>query len=611
YFGKQLQDAAEEEGLDIHRPWSSLPKRQKKMILDGSKNLLGVYPFFERLRKRKYKVWVRVFIRRYQTLQECSTCGGTRLRPEALWVQIAGKNIAEICSIPVVKLREFFSEVEFAPEQEDRARDVLKQIRERLDFLHHVGLDYLTLDRETRTLSGGEHQRINLANQLGAHLTGTLYILDEPTIGLHPRDNAKLIEILKGLVDRGNTLLLVEHDRDIITEADYVVDLGPGAGDRGGEVVFSGEYSNLSKCEHSVTAKFLNDIRRIMPRRPRERVNQEGRKLSLIGAQANNLKNVDLHIPLGNLVAVTGVSGSGKSTLIHDTLYPALARILGAAKDSIGAFKQIYGFENLSSVVLLDQSPIGKSPRSNPITYIKAFDPIRRQFAGTQMARSHGYGPGHFSFNSPGGRCEVCTGSGCQKIEMHFMADLFIRCPECEGKRFKPQALDIRYKGLNIHEVLTLTVDEGILFFDHVPAVVNKLLVLREVGLGYVRLGQPVNTLSGGEAQRLKIAGQLSTKPPRDVLYLMDEPTTGLHFQDVERLLEVLMRLVALGNTVVVIEHNLDVIQAADWIIDLGPEGGEGGGRIVVEGSPETVSKSKTSHTGAYLKAYLEKQQAV
>ncbi len=611
YVGKQLQSAAEEEGLDIHRPWKSLPNRQKKMILEGSKSLLGVYPFFERLRRKKYKVWVRVFIRRYQSLQNCATCGGSRLRPEALWVRVAGKNIAEICSMPVVRLRKFFTEVELSPGQEDRARDVLNQIRERLDFLHHVGLDYLTLDRETRTLSGGEHQRINLANQLGAHLTGTLYILDEPTIGLHPRDNAKLIEILKGLVDRGNTLLLVEHDRDVITEADYVVDLGPGAGERGGEVVFSGDYSELSKCEDSVTAKFLNDIRRIMPRRPRERVNQEDRKLSLFGARGNNLKNVDLHIPLGNLVAVTGVSGSGKSTLIHDTLYPALARILHDRQDSIGVFKQINGFENLSSVVLLDQSPIGKSPRSNPVTYIKAYDPIRRQFAGTQMAKSYGYGPGHFSFNSPGGRCEACTGSGHQKIEMHFMADLFIRCPECEGKRFKSQALDIRYKGLNIHEVLNLTVDEGILFFDHVPAVVNKLLILREVGLGYLRIGQPVNTLSGGEAQRLKIAGQLSTKPPRDVLYLMDEPTTGLHFQDVERLLEVLMRLVALGNTVVVIEHNLDVVQAADWIIDLGPEGGEGGGRIVAEGTPETVSKSKASHTGAYLRAYLEKQQAV
>lgn len=611
YFGKQLQEAAEKEGLDIHTSWRSLPKRQKRMVLEGSKNLLGVYPFFERLRKKKYKVWVRVFIRRYQSLQNCTSCGGTRLRPEALGVQVAGKNVAEICSLPVALLRKFFNDLVLETEQEKRAGDIFNQIRERLEFLHHVGLDYLTLDRETRTLSGGEHQRINLANQLGAQLTGTLYILDEPTIGLHPRDNAKLIEILKNLVDRGNTLLVVEHDREIITEADYVVDLGPGAGERGGEVVYSGEYSELSKCEASVTAKYLNDIRRVMPRRPRERLGQEEREISLLGARENNLKDVDLHVPLGKFVAITGVSGSGKSTLIHDTLYPALARIIHDSKEPIGKFSQIYGFEQISSVVLLDQSPIGKSPRSNPVTYIKAYDAIRRQFAGTQTARSYGYGPGHFSFNSPGGRCESCAGSGYQKIEMHFMADLFIRCPDCEGKRFKPQALEIRYKGLNIYEVLNLTTDEGILFFDHVPAIVNKLLTLREVGLGYLRLGQPVNALSGGEAQRLKIAGHLSTKPPHDVLYLMDEPTTGLHFQDVERLLEVLLRLVALGNTVVVVEHNLDVIQAADWIIDLGPDGGEDGGRIVSEGTPSMVAKSKSSHTGTYLEAYLEKQKAV
>ena len=611
YFGQQLQAAAEEEGLDIHRPWAVLPKKHKKMVLQGSKHLLGIYPFFERLRRKKYKIWVRVFIRRYQSLQNCAVCGGTRLRPEALWVRLAGRNIAEICALPVSKLRAFFRDAEMPPDQADRAADILRQVEERLEFLHHVGLDYLTLDRETRTLSGGEHQRISLAKQLGAHLTGTLYILDEPTIGLHPRDNSRLIEILKGLVERGNTLLLVEHDRDIISEADYVVDLGPGAGERGGEVVYSGSLENLAASEDSLTAKFMANPRQIMPRRPRERAGGDGQRLSLIGASENNLKNVDLHIPLGKFVAITGVSGSGKSTLVHDTLYPVLARILHDSKKPIGRFKQIHGFENITSTVLLDQSPIGKSPRSNPVTYIKAYDPIRRQFADTQRARSFGFGPGHFSFNSTGGRCEACSGSGHQKIEMHFMADIFVRCPECEGKRFKTQTLEVRFKGLNIHEVLNLTVDEGILFFDHVPSIVNKLFVLREVGLAYMRIGQPVNTLSGGEAQRLKIAGQLITKPPRNVLYIMDEPTTGLHFQDVERLLEVLFRLVALGNTVLVIEHHLDVIRAADWIIDLGPEGGEGGGRIVAEGTPEEVAKSKKSHTGAYLKAYLEQQQAV
>ncbi len=611
HFGKQLQEAAEGEGLDIHRPWESLPKKQKKMVMEGSKTLLGVYPFFERMRRKKYKVWVRVFIRRYQSLQQCPSCGGTRLRPDALWVRLGGKTVAELVAMPVGELRAYFHAPALSPEEAARAGDVLQQIRDRLEFLHRVGLDYLTLDRETRTLSGGEHQRINLANQLGAHLTGTLYILDEPTIGLHPRDNARLIEILKGLVDRGNTLLVVEHDRDVIEGADHVVDLGPGAGERGGELVFAGPREGLRGCADSATAKYLNGARRVVPRRPRQRVSQNGRVLSLLGAEENNLKRVDVHVPLGKLVAVTGVSGSGKSTLIHDTLFPALARILHDSKEPIGRFRQIHGFEHVAAVVLLDQSPIGKSPRSNPITYLKAYDAIRRLFAETQGARGMGYGPSHFSFNSPGGRCESCAGSGFQKIEMHFMADLYIRCPDCEGRRFKAQALEVRYRGLNIHEVLNLTVEEAIRFFDSAPSVVSKLLVLRDVGLGYLRVGQPVNTLSGGEAQRLKIAGHLASKPPRDVLYLMDEPTTGLHFQDVERLLEVLLRLVALGNTVVVIEHNLDVIRAADWIVDLGPEGGEAGGRIVAEGPPEAVAKCPHSHTGIYLKAYLEKHQAV
>ena len=606
YFGEQLQDAAKSEGLDIHTPWEKMPEDQKKMVFEGSGSFLGVHRFFERLKRRKYKVWVRVMIRRYQSLQKCASCGGTRLRPEALWIRLGDHTIADICAMPVSDLREYFEVPPLTPEQYARAGDVLKQVRERLDFLHKVGLEYLTLDRETRTLSGGEHQRINLANQLGAHLTGTLYILDEPTIGLHPRDNARLVSILKDLVDRGNTLLVVEHDRDVIDEADHVVDLGPGAGERGGEVVFSGPRDELDWCERSATAKFLSGEREINPRKIKRGENGSFSYLSLFGAQENNLKKVNLHVPLGRLVAITGVSGSGKSTLVHDTLYPALARILHEAKGSIGRFERIEGFDELDSVVLLDQSPIGKSPRSNPITYLKAYDAIRRLFAETPLARNMGYGPGHFSFNTAGGRCESCTGSGIQKIEMHFMADIFIRCPDCEGKRFKPQAMEIQYKGKNIHDVLNLTVDEASLFFDHVPSVLNKLLILRDVGLNYLRIGQPVNTLSGGEAQRLKIAGQLAAKPPRGVMYLMDEPTTGLHFQDVERLLNVLTRLVGLGNTVVVVEHNLDVIRNAEWVIDLGPEGGERGGRIVAEGTPEEVAQSPRSHTGRYLRKYFE-----
>ena len=607
YFGEQLQEAAKTEGLDIHVPWQEMPEDQKKMVFEGSGAFLGVYRFFERLKRRKYKVWVRVMIRRYQNLQKCASCGGTRLRPEALWIKLGDRTIADVCAMPVSELREYFEAPPLTPEQYERAGDILKQVRDRLDFLQKVGLEYLTLDRETRTLSGGEHQRINLANQLGAHLTGTLYILDEPTIGLHPRDNARLVSILKDLVDRGNTLIVVEHDRDVIDEADHVVDLGPGAGERGGEVVFSGSREELDECRSSVTAKFLSGEREINPRKIKRGDNGSCSYLSLLGARENNLKGVDLHVPLGRLVAVTGVSGSGKSTLVHDTLYPALARILHDGKGSLGRFERIEGFEALDSVVLLDQSPIGKSPRSNPITYLKAYDAIRRLFADTPLAKNMGYGPGHFSFNTTGGRCESCTGSGIQKIEMHFMADIFIRCPDCEGMRFKAQAMEIRYKGKNIHEVLNLTVDEASFFFDHVPSVLNKLLILRDVGLNYLRIGQPVNTLSGGEAQRLKIAGQLAAKPPRDVMYLMDEPTTGLHFQDVERLLNVLTRLVGLGNTVVVVEHNLDVIRNAEWVIDLGPEGGEQGGRIVAEGTPEEVARNPRSHTGRYLQQYFEK----
>ncbi len=605
HFGEQLRTAAETQGLDIHVPWEDMPPAQKKMVFEGAGKFLGVYSFFERLKRRKYKVWVRVLIRRYQSQQRCASCGGTRLRPEALWVKLGGRSIAELCAASVRELRKYFEAPPLDAEQIERAGDVLRQVRDRLDFLHEVGLEYLTLDRETRTLSGGEHQRINLANQLGAHLTGTLYILDEPTIGLHPRDNTRLVGILKDLVERGNTLLVVEHDRDVIDEADHVVDLGPGAGERGGEVVFSGPRAELEACEKSATAKFLSGARTVRPRKIKRKAGEKCSWLSLFGARENNLKKVNLRIPLGRLVAVTGVSGSGKSTLVHDTLYPALARILHAAKDPIGRFGRIEGFEALDSVVLLDQSPIGKSPRSNPVTYLKAYDAIRRLFAETPRAQSMGYGPGHFSFNTPGGRCESCTGSGIQKIEMHFMADLFIRCPDCEGKRFKAEVMEIEYKGKNIHEVLNLTVDEAMLFFDHVPAVLNKLLILRDVGLNYLRIGQPVNTLSGGEAQRLKIAGQLAARPPRNVMYMMDEPTTGLHFQDVERLLNVLTRLVGLGNTVVVIEHNLDVIRCAEWVVDLGPEGGDAGGRIVAEGTPAEVAQNPASHTGRFLQKYF------
>ncbi|MED5578918.1 MAG: excinuclease ABC subunit UvrA [Nitrospinota bacterium] len=604
-FGRQLLDSAKNEGLDIHKPWKELTKKHKKMIFNGSKSLLGIYPFFERLKKRKYKVWVRVLIRRYQSLYECVSCSGSRLREEAHYFEVNKKKIGEICDMSIAELKSFFDRLSKTKNNTILTSDLFRQIRDRIQFLHNMGLEYLTLSRETKTLSGGEHQRINLAKQLGARLTGTLYVLDEPTIGLHPRDNLRLINILKGLVDQGNTVLVVEHDRDVIEQSDYIIDLGPGAGEKGGQIVFDGLKKDFNKSRKSKTALYLSREKNISVHRNSTRL-KTNKKLSLYGAQENNLKRVDLHIPLSKLVAVTGVSGSGKSSLIHGVLYPALARILKGSNHHVGRFKRIEGYENVTDVVLLDQSPIGKSPRSNPVTYLKAYDIIRKLFSETKKARSLGFTPGHFSFNSSGGRCMSCSGSGVQKIEMHFMADLFATCPDCKGKRFSAHTLEIKYKDLDVNQVLQLTVDEAIVFFHNVGSIVKKLNILRDVGLGYLRIGQPVNTLSGGEAQRLKIAGQLSSKPPHDVLYLMDEPTTGLHFQDVECLMKVLYRLVSLGNTVVVIEHNLDIISGSDWVIDLGPEGGENGGCIIAQGTPEEIQQNKLSKTGSFLKNYLK-----
>tara|TARA_A100001037_G_scaffold306806_1_gene355837 strand:- start:10029 stop:12821 length:2793 start_codon:yes stop_codon:yes gene_type:complete len=604
-FGKQLLDSAKNEGLDIYKPWKELSKKHKKMIFNGSKSLMGINPFFERLKKRKYKVWVRVLIRRYQSLYRCVSCNGSRLKNEAHYFEVNKKTIGEICNMSIMDLKTFFDKLSKTNRNTVLTSDLFRQIQDRIQFLHDMGLEYLTLSRETKTLSGGEHQRINLAKQLGASLTGTLYVLDEPTIGLHPRDNHRLIKILKGLVKQGNTVLVVEHDRDVIEESDYIIDLGPGAGEKGGEIVFDGLKREFHKNKKSKTALYLSREKQISVHRNSNRI-KTNKKLSLYGAEENNLKKVDLHIPMGKLISVTGVSGSGKSSLIHGVLYPALSRILKNSNDQVGRFKRIEGYENIDDVVLLDQNPIGKSPRSNPVTYLKAYDIIRKLFAETKKARILGFTPGHFSFNSQGGRCSSCSGSGVQKIEMHFMADLFITCPDCLGKRFSSHALEIKYKDLDINQVLQLTVDEAIVFFHNVSSIVKKLYILRDVGLGYLRIGQPVNTLSGGEAQRLKIAGQLSSKPPSDVLYLMDEPTTGLHFQDIEYLIKVLYKLVSLGNTVVVIEHNLDMISRSDWVIDLGPDGGENGGCIIAQGTPEEIQENKLSKTGLYLKEFLK-----
>ncbi|MFQ5691782.1 MAG: excinuclease ABC subunit UvrA, partial [Nitrospinota bacterium] len=627
HFQGELRRLARREGVKLDVPFQSLPKKHQRMVIEGTDDFRGVRPFFERLTRKKYKIWVRMFLRQYLSAFPCPRCRGARLRQDALNVRVGGLNIAEACALSVRELRAFLEGIAWSPQQADVSREILAQLRSRLDFLAYVGVDYLTLDRLTRTLSGGEAQRINLANQLGAQLAGTLYILDEPTVGLHPSDNAKLLDILKGLTRGGNTVVVVEHDRDVIREADFLVDLGPGAGERGGEVVFAGPAGEILSCRQSLTAAYLRGEREIpLPprRRPvgklpapkgrRKRASARPRPaeprpatafLSLLGARENNLKNVDFHVPLGTFVCVTGVSGSGKSTLVHDTLHRALHRIFSGGSEPIGRFREIRGVEELKGVVLLDQTPIGRTPRSNPVTYIKAFDTVRRLFAATPGARLRRLGPGHFSFNVAGGRCERCKGDGHEKIEMHFMADLFVRCPECEGKRFRPSTLEVRYRGKSIHDVLSLTVNEALRFFADEPAVVRRLEALTKVGLGYLRLGQPATTLSGGEAQRLKIAAQLAGRDPWKLLYILDEPTTGLHFQDVEVLLRALHRLVAMGNTVLVIEHNLEVIQTADYVVDLGPGGGDAGGWIVAQGTPEEVAAHPESLTGRYLRPLL------
>ena len=605
HYSDELRRLARREGIDLHRPFNQLPEEQRHKVLHGCGHFIGVLPFFRRLEAKKYKLYIRVFLSRYVTAVDCAQCGGTRLRQDALYVQIGGYSIAELSRMTVEALEQFLRRVELTPFERDIAQSLLTQLQARLSFLRQVGLNYLTIDRLTRTLSGGEAQRINLANQLGACLTDTLYILDEPTIGLHPRDTQRLVAILQQLTDQGNTVIVVEHDREVIAAADHVVDLGPGAGEHGGELIFSGPTEKLWRDPISLTARYLRDELTIpMPQRRRP---TDGRSLRLLGAQENNLKGIDIAIPLQTLTCVTGVSGSGKSTLVHDTLYRALERVLHGTSARIGKFDRIVGVEHLRDVILLDQQPIGKTPRSNPVTYVDAFGAIRKLFAQTSRARLAGYRAADFSFNLPGGRCEVCEGNGSLRIEMHFMADLFVTCEQCGGTRFKPDILEVRYRGMSIHEVLQMSVAQAVDFFTEAPQAQTRLALLAEVGLGYIRLGQPANTLSGGEAQRLKIAAELGKKDPRDVLYILDEPTTGLHFDDVRTLVRVLNRLVDQGNTVVVVEHNLEVIKTSDYVIDLGPEGGEGGGELVAAGTPEAIARSRRSYTGRYLRALLQR----
>jgi excinuclease ABC subunit A len=598
-----LQDAkkfARAQGIPTNVAWRHLTPDQRRQILEGdpANDFGGVKGFFTYLERKKYKLHVRVFLSRYRGYALCPECGGTRLRPEARAVRVAGKSITEICKLTVKEARAFFATLELTPAQTKIADKILDEVRSRLQFLDEVGLDYLTLDRLTSTLSGGESQRIQLATSLGSHLVGALYVLDEPSIGLHPRDTQRLIDILKSLRDLGNTVLVVEHDPDTIEAADSVIDLGPGAGELGGKLLFSGTYGAMLREPKSITGRYLSGELRIPI--PNSRHKPNGKFLRLYGAHVHNLQNVDLMIPLGTLTVVTGVSGSGKSTVVHDVLYKALA-----AKHNGSSVKEfcdrIEGDAEIREVVIVDQSPIGRTPRSNPATYLKAFDAIREVFADTPDSKRRGYTAGHFSFNVPGGRCETCQGDGTVTVEMQFLADVELICEECRGTRFKSSVLDVRYHGKNVHEILQLTVREALTFFINIPKVISKLRVLNEIGLGYLRLGQSATTLSGGEAQRLKLASHLTRSENKEILYILDEPTTGLHFDDIAKLLAAFRKLLESGASLVVIEHNLDVVKSADWLIDLGPEGGDQGGKIIATGTPEQVARNTQSHTGRFL----------
>jgi excinuclease ABC subunit A len=600
----ELKRAAKGARLRLDVPWSALTDEERHFVIEGNgDDYEGIKGFFRWLERKKYKVHVRVFLSRYRGYLTCPDCGGARLRREARDVRVGGQTIDRVCALTVRDADRFFDELTLSEKDAAVAEKVLREIKKRLGFLRDVGLYYLTLDRLSSTLSGGESQRINLATSLGSALVDTLYVLDEPSIGLHSRDNERLIAILRQLRDQGNTVLVVEHDADMIRVADTVVDMGLGAGEQGGRVVFSGTLAALLREPRSLTAKYLRDELAIpVPAVRRKPTNQ---RLRILGAAEHNLKDLDVEIPLGLLVAVTGVSGSGKSTLVHDVLYAALKRAKGEWDRRIGTHRKLEGTEFVTDVVLVDQAPIGRTPRSNPVTYLKAFDPIRELFAATKDARARGLTASHFSFNVPGGRCEACEGEGEVKVEMQFLADVFVPCEQCEGKRFKPQVLEVKYRGRGVDQVLDMTVREALTFFSSSPKVLRRLQVLDEIGLGYLRLGQPATTLSGGEAQRIKIAAHLSSHTGDRVLYILDEPTTGLHFDDIAKLLAACRKLIQAGHSLLVIEHNLDVIKTADWIIDLGPEGGEEGGKLIAAGTPEQIAQVEASHTGRYLRDVL------
>jgi len=603
WWKKQLLEGAPKSGIDLDRPYNKLTENQRKVIFSGDENFYGVDDFFEELENKRYKLHVRVFLSRYRKGRSCPKCGGKRLNPEALAYKISRRDIAELTELPISDLTKFFDDIDLSSFQKNLVKELLRQIDLKLRFLNRVGLDYLTLSREGKTLSGGEYQRVNLSNQLASRLTGTLYVLDEPTVGLHKRDTDRVSEIMAELAGLGNTVLVVEHDRGVIENAKWVVELGPGGGRLGGEVVFSGPMKKFLKAD-TVTAEYLREEGAGKATMKRRAIKNS---IKLAGATGHNLKSVDVEFPLGVLSVVTGVSGSGKSTLCVETLYSALLKDLRFEFASPLAFSSLKGHAGLKAVKLIDQSPIGRSPRSNPVTYLKVFDPIRKVFASTLEARSHGYGPGFFSFNVPGGRCETCKGEGYQRLEMYFFEDLYVQCEDCGGTRYGREALNVRYKGKSIHEVLDMTVDEALGLFADTPQIKSRLELMRDIGLGYLRLGQPATTLSGGEAQRLKLCSELGSGKLTDALYILDEPTVGLHARDVEALLGVISRIVDMGNTVIIIEHNLDVIASADWLVDIGPEGGEKGGKVLYEGPPEGILRKRNSYTGKYLKPLLRK----
>jgi excinuclease ABC subunit A len=601
-------------------PFRELERDQQNAIIRGRDGFGGVLGFFDWLEQKKYKLHVRVFLSKYRGYTICPMCGGGRLRLDALQVKVGGKNLSEICAMTAADARVFFNDLLLEKSEAEIAGRLLQEVQDRLKFLTDVGLEYLTLDRLAATLSGGEAQRIQLATNLGSSLVGALYVLDEPSIGLHPRDNQRLIKILRNLRDIGNTVLVVEHEPEMILSADHLIDIGPGAGEMGGEVVFSGSPADLVSNGHSLTGKYLRgelEIKspktRVEPSDGSQRAPGQGRNqrvLKIRGAREHNLKGIDIDIPLGMQVCITGVSGSGKSTLVHEIIYAGLRKQRGDWTGSVGAFTRLDGGQHIEDIVLVDQSPIGRTPRSNPVTYIKAYDAIRDLFASTREAQGRGYDASHFSFNVPGGRCERCEGNGVEVKEMQFLADVELVCEECKGTRFKAGLLEVKHKGRSIDDVLNMTVREGLLFFAPNARIASRLRVLDDVGLGYLRLGQSATTLSGGEAQRVKLAAHLAKKTAARTLFIFDEPTTGLHFDDINKLLSAFRQLIAAGGSIIIIEHNLDVIKCADWVIDLGPEGGEHGGNVVVVGPPATIMACEASYTGKYLAQYLRPRTA-